>query len=408
VALRFAMEEDVASSSLSSTSSTIPAENSSATAMQEAENGGEDVDTAQSASNEQEDPEGPTPNREQPLEGLQEQQRPLENEDVTYIGKVRRWCKGHPGEPAWGLVYSKVHCTDFILVDEDGDKFSEGDLISFKEVAEEGCSRAEEACLINYEELQDLEEKLAKVMTEQPSKHTQVVELEDSRYIRHEEDGHPGATMQVATQYPPSHGQMSHNGMAAAAMRDAYEHQQMPYNRLGNLAYPAGHAQPSGQPPRPPPPPLQLQQQPQQQPPVPASPRKPDHMVLVEPPPMLAQFDAKACALCLKTNLWQGNRTGSPRKWGASPTVNSVGQMWFEALQQGIAAAHASQAAEADQQVQHSNWGGEHVSQSWGMWHAGNQHSMDAVHGVGENYSGQMMGHEPAHSWGMQQWSNVA
>jgi len=370
-------------------SSSIPAENGRTTVKQEAvENGGQDHDAAQDPPAEQGCSEGDSPAKAD--ESLTEDQEDEDHrllEDVIYIGSIRRWCKGQrPGEPAWGLVYNKVYCTDSILVDEDGEKFKEGDLIAFKEVvAEEGYSKAEGAWLIDLEELQELEKKLAKVMDEQPARNRKVIQLDQN----HQDGQHA----MLAGRQPRPDGA----GETAGAMTiETYGHQQqMPY-RPGN-AYPAAHGQPPGQP--------APQHQPSQQAQVPLPLRKPNHMVLLEPPPMLAAFDAKACALCLQTNQWQGARAGSPRKWGSSPSVTSIGQSWFEALQQGIATAHATQAAE----VQHNNWGGENMSQPWGMWNAGNQHSVDGAHRVGENYSGQMMGHEATHSWAMQQrWPNVS
>lgn len=335
--------------------------------------------------------------------------------DTVYFGHLRRWrCSYRAGEPSWGLIFSDIHSCDIVFAQQDtAIDFHEGDLCAFQNVVrEDGYCSAGKAWKISYEELENIRMRLSD--SEVPLRNSQAIDLP----VNSEPENPPVNHQPVAAAPPvvesrhrahdqyPSEGQMplmpAHPAFPAQVQAHVIPHHQL-QQACGTVPAGARQAPLSYAPPQPQP---QQQQQPQpqvQQPP-PGYPgfertgsyqevqhhvqppivgqgtqqwqqqqqrsQQPATRILVEPPPMLDKFDAKATALALQSGQWRGK----PRTWQVSlhnSTSFQIGQEWLEALQQGISAMHAAHIEEEQQQAQQhaaaaAAWGGA-SPQQW-MW----------------------------------------
>eukprot|EP00930_Biecheleria_cincta_P049431 TRINITY_DN3462_c2_g4_i1.p1 TRINITY_DN3462_c2_g4~~TRINITY_DN3462_c2_g4_i1.p1 ORF type:complete len:466 (+),score=97.00 TRINITY_DN3462_c2_g4_i1:196-1593(+) len=346
--------------------------------------------------------------------------------DTVFFGHLRRWrCSYRAGEPSWGLIFSDIHSCDIVFAQQQdaGIDFNEGDLVAFQNlVREDGYSSAGKAWKITHDELETIRTRLSDSAV--LLRNSQAIDLP----VNSEPENPPGNHQPVAA--PPAveprhraHEQYQSNEQmplmpAHPAFPPQVQAHVMPHHQLqqacGTVPAGARQAPLSYEPPQPQPqqqqqPPPQVQQPPPgypgfernpgayQQVPHHAQPpnvgqgtqwqqqqqqqqqqQRPPQMatrILVEPPPMLDKFDAKATAQALLSGQWRGKRAiSSPRTWQVSmhgSTSFQIGQEWLEALQQGISAMHAAHIEEEQQQAQQhaaaaAAWGGT-SPQQW-MW----------------------------------------
>eukprot|EP00931_Biecheleriopsis_adriatica_P098119 TRINITY_DN7200_c0_g1_i1.p1 TRINITY_DN7200_c0_g1~~TRINITY_DN7200_c0_g1_i1.p1 ORF type:complete len:456 (-),score=109.21 TRINITY_DN7200_c0_g1_i1:11-1378(-) len=339
------------------------------------------------------------------------------NESV-YAGTIRRWCTSDcASEPSWGLIYSLVHLFDVLVLRHAGEEnFSEGDCVAFEHTTnEDGVNIALNPRKISREEMGSIMTLQGKTLAEHPSRKQKVTVVSSAEQGNWPQWApNPGASASGAgVQMPmpaaaPTAGQQQQQqqqpqqpqhqqqpcGSPAAVLRASEPRQPLSYTHQPPPEYAQAHphvqvaqAQPTGP----------CQQVPQALPLQAQRVRPQVVKLLLEPPPMIENFDAKAVATALLTGRWQGERAQrSPRTWDVSrggTVASQVGIEWCDGLQQALSSAHQMQDT---QQVQHSPhgscWGTDSYDAS--QWQRQQQPqqmyqpSMDGAHQMGADHYG--------------------